>query len=309
MAVYYNEFDPDAAQWLRNLIAAKLIPDGEVDARSIVDVAAEDLRGFHQHHWFAGIAGWAHALQLADWPADRPVWTGSCPCQPFSVAGKGEGKADARHLWPAWFRLIQQCRPATVFGEQVDAAIRHGWLDDVFADLEGMGYACGAANLPAACVGAPHIRQRVWFVVNTIGTGLEGYAGHGCNEYGQGRFNPEPGRSVGAGSGTSWLGYADGIPAWWKRSEVCGAEAGESWRRCRDDVSASGAIGEFWRDVEWLECRDGKRRPIEPGIAPLAPRLPETVVKLRAYGNAIVPQVAAEFIKAFMEAEHVFNLV
>ena len=86
---YYNEFDPYAAQWLRNLIDAGHIPKGEVDSRSIKDVKASDLTGFVQCHFFAGLGGWSHALRLAGWPEDRPVWTGSCPCQPFSAAGAG----------------------------------------------------------------------------------------------------------------------------------------------------------------------------------------------------------------------------
>src|SRR5271168_3827885 len=116
---YYNEIDPFAAQWLRNLISANLIGNGHVDERSIEDVKPSELSGYTQCHFFAGIGGWSYALRLAGWPDDRPVWTGSCPCQPFSAAGKGAGFADERHLWPAFFHLIRECRPGTVFGEQV----------------------------------------------------------------------------------------------------------------------------------------------------------------------------------------------
>ena len=133
---YYNEIDPYAAQWLRNLIAAGHIMDGEVDSRSIVEVQPDDVKGFTRCHFFAGIGGWDLALQLAGWPADRLAWTGSCPCQPFSVAGKGAGTSDERHLWPEWFRLIRESRPRVIFGEQVETAINHGWLDLVHADLE-----------------------------------------------------------------------------------------------------------------------------------------------------------------------------
>lgn len=163
---YYNEIDPFAAAWLRELIKAGHIADGEVDERSVIDVRPDDLRGFTQCHFFAGIGGWSYALRLAGWPDDRPVWTGSCPCQPFSSAGKGDGGADSRHLWPAWFRLIAECRPPVVFGEQVESAVAHGWLDLVCDDLEGVGYATGAASLPAASVGAPHRRDRLWFVAD-----------------------------------------------------------------------------------------------------------------------------------------------
>ena len=164
--VYYNEIDPYAAQWLRNLIAAGHIAEGDVDTRSIKDVRADDLRPYVQCHFFAGIGVWSHALRLAGWPDDRPVWTGSCPCQPFSAAGAGKGVEDERHLWPEFHRLIAECRPPVVFGEQVASKDGLGWLDAVHADLEASGYAVGAADLCAAGIGAPHIRQRLWFVAH-----------------------------------------------------------------------------------------------------------------------------------------------
>ena len=164
---YYNEFDPKTAAWLRELIADGLIPQGHVDERSITEVKPRDLAGFAQCHFFAGIGGWSEALKLARWPEDRPVWTGSCPCQPFSLAGKQKGIADERHLWPVWFSLIRECRPPTLIGEQVASPLAIRWLDGVCDDLEGQGYACGAAVLPAACVGAPHLRHRVFWVADS----------------------------------------------------------------------------------------------------------------------------------------------
>ena len=86
---YYNEIDPFAAQWLRNLIAAGHIAPGDVDERSILDVRADDLRGYRQCHFFAGIGVWSYALRQAGWSDDEEVWTGSCTCQPFSDAGRG----------------------------------------------------------------------------------------------------------------------------------------------------------------------------------------------------------------------------
>src|SRR5262249_27930037 len=143
LSTYYNEHDAYAAQWLKNLISAGHIARGDVDERSIVDVRPGELRAYSQCHFFAGIGGWSYALRLVPKAAD-----------------------DERHLWPAWFSLLRECRPAVVFGEQVEAAIGWGWLDAVFADLEAEGYACGATVLPACSVGAPHIRQRVWFVAD-----------------------------------------------------------------------------------------------------------------------------------------------
>jgi hypothetical protein len=146
-AAYYNEIDPFAAQWLRNLIAAGHIAPGEVDERSIEDVTPDDLRGFTQCHFFAGIGGWSYALRLAGWPDNEPIWTGSCPCQPFSAAGKGDGFADERHLWPHFFHLISERRPQHVFGEQVAAGNANAWFDLVQADLEGMDTPSGLCRL------------------------------------------------------------------------------------------------------------------------------------------------------------------
>src|SRR5688500_12844660 len=103
--VLYNEIEPFAVDWLRNLSAAGHIAEGSVDPRPVQELRADDLRGISQAHFFAGIGVWSYALRLAGWPDDREVWTGSCPCQPFSVAGRGGGVADERHLWPEWFRL------------------------------------------------------------------------------------------------------------------------------------------------------------------------------------------------------------
>ena len=164
---YYNEWDSFAAEWLKQLIKDGLIPNGEVDSRSIADVEPSDLKGFTQCHFFAGIGGWSRALQIAGWSSDRPVWTGSPPCQSFSTAGSRKGKDDERHLWPVFFNLIRECQPPTVFGEQVAAAIRFGWLDDLQIDFEKEGYAAGAFVLPSGSIGAPHKRDRLFFVADS----------------------------------------------------------------------------------------------------------------------------------------------
>src|SRR5271156_723019 len=168
MPHYYNEYEPHAVQWLRNLIDAGLLPKGDVDERSITEVTAGDLAGYDQCHFFAGIGGWSIALRLAGVPDDYPIWTGSCPCQPFSAApGERKGADDGRHLWPVWERLIRQCKPPVIVGEQVENAIRYGWLDLVATDLEEQDYAIGAAVLGACSVGAPHRRQRLYWVADS----------------------------------------------------------------------------------------------------------------------------------------------
>lgn len=285
---YYNEHDKFAAAWLRELIRHGCIPAGDVDERSIEDVRTNELRGYTQCHFFAGIGGWSYALDLAGWPRDMPIWTGSCPCQSFSTAGKGLGFADQRHLWPAWFHLIRECRPNVVFGEQVSAAIRHGWLDLVSADMEAEGYAVGAAVLGAHSVGAPHIRQRLYFVADT--------ASERRREARRDSSGPEKRHGVG---GIHCASMGDAINS---RSQGHGRPVHVNDAAGREGSERHGAAPGFWDGGEWRIGSDGKARLIEPGLEPLAHWIPARMVRLRGYGNAICPQTAAAFIGAWLEA-------
>lgn len=163
---YYNENDPEMAAWLRELIRRGHIPQGRVDERSIYDVRATDLVGFRQHHFFAGVGGWPLALRLAGWPDDEWIWTGSCPCQGYSLAGNMLGSEDPRHLWPEFFRLICEHHPDCIFGEQVESAIALGWADEVALDLEREDYAFGPTVLGACDAGLPGIRKRLFWVAS-----------------------------------------------------------------------------------------------------------------------------------------------
>ena len=187
MTAYYNEIDPYAAQWLRNLIEAGHIAPGVVDERDIRDIRPDELMGYTQCHFFAGIGVWSYALRRAGWSDERPIWTGSCPCQPFSVGGTGEGFTDERHLWPHFHWLIEQCNPSVVIGEQVASKDGLGWLDLVSSDMEGTGYAFGASDLCAAGFGAAHIRQRLyWIGADSSNIGMQGQsATEGFGEVGQ----------------------------------------------------------------------------------------------------------------------------
>jgi len=359
---YYNEVDPFAASWLRELITRNLIAPGDVDERDIRDVLPSDLIPYTQHHFFAGIGVWSYALRLAGWPDNRPVWTGSCPCQPFSVAGKGAGTSDERHLWPSFFHLIEQFQPAVVFGEQVEAAIRLGWLDLVQDDMEGRDYAFAAAGFGAASVGAPHIRQRLYFAAKRVAdaddTRLERRSGSkersaefvagesglargladtdGRNSSAEG---VQRGREHGllAESGRSVpLAHTNNCQPGTERSDTREVR-GVSETQRQPELGAvvlggSGPTNGFWRDAEWIYCRDQKYRPIEPGpvevvdgtagdlglvrlssypdrtheerlvYAPLIQKGKARVGRLRGYGNAIVAQQAAAFITAYMES-------
>lgn len=420
MSDYYNDFDPGAAAWLRELIAGAHIPTGRVDDRSILDVAAADLAGFRRVHFFAGIGGWAEALRLADWPEWMPVWTGSPPCQPFSAAGKRAGRDDARHLGPRFVDLVGACRPPMLFGEQVASADAIGraakpgkrgaatepewaWWDDLSLRLETAGYAAWAGVVPAAAVGAPHIRERLFFgavdlrfaaggLGDGIGTGLEGHgrdgderheprrkradaprpaapAGATCGLADAGRAGDECGGRPGeasaaqgpagsearqrqrggfayrAGSASGRMADSDSQGRGWdaqlhtgrganpgerrddhdgcgasrrvadnarggrrkERADIGGRSVGDLSERVAAGSGASGGdyrpgpTNGFWGSADWLLCRDGKWRPVEPGTFPLAHGVSGRVGLLRGYGNAIVPQAAAEFIDASRE--------
>src|SRR5262249_39005183 len=114
---WFNDNEPYVAAWLRTLY-----PEAVIDERSILDVRAADLVGHPRCHFFAGIGGWEYALELAGWPEDEPVWTASLPCQPWSSAGRHDGYADERDLWPVFLRLVESCRPPVIVGEQVASA-------------------------------------------------------------------------------------------------------------------------------------------------------------------------------------------
>lgn len=239
---YFNEWKKYPASWLR-----RIYPKSVVDERSIDDVQPDELSRYRKCHFFSGIGGWELALTLAGWPPERRVWTGSCPCQPFSVGGTRKGESDDRHLWPRFFTLIRKLRPPTLFGEQVASDMGFGWLDGVRLDLENEGYSFGAACLPAGGVGSPQRRYRLFWMANRSVQGLQG-------------------RGL--------------------RSRQMPSQ-GNPWESGFDVV----------------HCTDGKKRRFESGVLPLAYGVPHRMEQIEAYGNAIVPQVAAKFIRAFLLTE------
>ena len=221
---YYNEIDEAAAHVLRAQIKAGVIAPGEVDERSIVDVRPDELRGFSQCHFFAGGGLWSVAARLAGWPDDHPLWTGSCPCQPFSGAGKQRGIDDPRHLWPDFFRIIRDARPHVVVGEQVSGKAGYGWLDGVRSDLEGEGYACGAVDIPACSIDAPHQRNRLyWTTARDVDdrqrARLEGQPRHGDQRAGWTRASgPVAATDGGAQPDATCVGWGEGRPTHGVRS-------------------------------------------------------------------------------------------
>ena len=344
---YYNEIDPFAADWIRSLMKAGLIMDGVVDDRSITEVTPEDLDGFTQVHFFAGVAGWSYALQLAAWPEDRPVFTGSCPCQPFSNAGRRKGTEDERHLWPEMSRLIKACKPPTVFGEQVASKAGREWFDGVSADLEALDYSTGAADLCSASVNAPHIRQRLYWLADSssqpserkpgrLHSTQEGVHGEGESIHGADNLRSPDGSEVRQGMadspGQQRNQGLQQVPA--EAPERSGshridsAGLGDSLGQGLEEYGrpdqlhhqCEGREGQerhaghpgfhVWDDADLVRCVEPTKEPgrfvekwrrIEPSTFPLAHGIPQRVGRLRAYGNAITPQVAARFIQAYMD--------
>jgi DNA (cytosine-5)-methyltransferase 1 len=325
VTVYYNDIDVNACRWLEELILAGEIPDGIVDNRSILDVDPADLVGFSQCHFFAGIGGWPRAFRLAGIEGIERIWSGSPPCQPFSVSGLKKGKNDERHLSPHFAELVRSCRPDLLFGEQVASSDVFGifskgigksseeepqwsWLDDLSDRLEAAHYTVGASDIPAAGVGAPHARQRTFFVAAAIDMADAKISGGGALDRQSGASN-QPSVAAG-GCGVSGHAMADATPV--GRREEC-ADAGRQSGGDRTQGQPAGlgagsgdlqpgSVNGFWRDADWLLCRDGKWRPVEPGTFPLAHGIPARVGRLRGYGNAISPEVAKVFIESSIES-------
>jgi len=322
MVAYYNEIDDFAADWLENLITEGLIPDGKVDRRSIVEVDPADVAGFDHVHWFAGIGGWPLALRIAGWPDSRSIWTGSCPCQPFSAAGRQKGKADKRHLWPWMRHQIFRGRPPITVGEQVASALGREWLVGVRANMEALGYVFGGADLCSACVGAPNIRQRLFWSGSRFvrSTRLVGPAMARRTEAGSGfvvnaRRELIAGRSrISVGLGGSICkgleGHAGDVDDW--------SQSGRLIARPDRPIAATGA----WDSYDVARCRDSKARRVGRGVQPLAYGIPKgmgqgqpeisnlvrrasanRVGRLKGYGNAINPEVAAVFIRTILDLE------
>jgi DNA (cytosine-5)-methyltransferase 1 len=330
ITAYYHDLDPLCCDWTSNLMDAGLITPGKIENGGIEDVLPDELAQYDRCHFFSGIAGWDHALNLAGWGA-RKVFTGSVPCQPFSSAGEGKGFADERHLWPFFHHIIRECRPVICFGEQVDGAIEKLWLDLLEDDLEGIGYAVGAQVFPACSVGAHHRRQRLYWVADSdpgrharAGARAGQGQGHDAMRSGaadgmalayadqqSGQFHG--GESGGEGTGAEdregrhaerqlggrrvpddGMGLADGFGQGQRRRDE-GPGQGEAGRPSKDD-------GNFWDyDAELRWCRDGKWRPIKRNLLPLVDGVHGNVGLVRGAGNSIVPQQGAAFVQAFLD--------
>ena len=355
---YYNDNDKYVAQWIRNLIDRGAIPKGYVDERSIKEIEPKDVEQYTQCHFFAGVAGWPEAFRLAGLSPKRSVWSGSPPCPSFSPAGNRKGFDDPRHLFPEWFRLIRECKPPIIFGEQTYSSDAILWLDLVSSELESEGYAIGKTVYGPHCIGSPHIRNRIWFtavrVENCDGARFCRSHEELSEKYGGGEdvfversgdFDPVRWMADGSGEiyfkrtgremgGTQGEGGGSGVGD----SASSGANAGTTLDTdglfSQGDEPGDGVEGEIerfgdiiaaardaWGGVVWIRDAKGKARCFKPGIYPLAYGIPRSLGRvcaknkkgeemvvipprsgmIKGYGNAIVWQVAASFIKTTME--------
>jgi DNA (cytosine-5)-methyltransferase 1 len=338
---WYNEIDLEACGALRELMAMDLIMDGDIDSRSIKDVRPDDLRGYTQVHFFAGIGVWSYSARLAGWPDDLPIWSMSCPCQPFSAAGKGGGADDPRHLWPDAFRLVRAGRPALIVGEQVAGSLGYGWFDGVRSDLASENYASRAVDIPACSIDAPHIRNRLAWIAKNLGhADREGWTRARVSE-GRRADMPDAFWPDGPHKTTSGGEFAMGDPKKQRcgpglcetRSQRHGVEPsntigtdgialghaisaglerhaghGETERRsiATGSITAPderGRNGTFWSDAEWLLCHDNKARRAQPGIRLLVDGAPARIPRWRVAGNSICAPLFKEVLAAVLETE------
>jgi DNA (cytosine-5)-methyltransferase 1 len=236
------------------------------------------------------ILGDIRNVKRSNLPDPNPdVILGGFPCQPFSVAGKQAAKDDPRHLWPEMFRLIKECRPTWVIGENVTGIVKLG-LDEVLTDLEGEGYATRTFNIPACAVGAPHLRQRVWIVAHS-----------------DSNSEPDKARQRILGE-TNYLADSDSNDRR-RRSSAKSQErnprlehSGGSERCTKPDPDPTMA------DPTGIKCKRSSASAnyweTEPQVGRLVDGLSNRVSQLRALGNSIIPQIAEEIGHAIKTAEN-----
>lgn len=262
---------------------------------------------------FCEIDPWCKQILRKHWP-DTPIYDdvrtldydgsidiicGGYPCQPFSVAGNRKGKEDDRHLWPAMFGLIQKHRPRWVIGENVAGHISMG-LDDVLAQLEGEEYTARTFIIPACAVGAQHRRDRVWIVANANSSGIFESERRGdgktCEDAGKiGQEVSATGQPIGTSfDGISRKGHE--AMAYTKSEQSSPRDNGrEQGSACQPQQSqlGRGNSGTLPR-CEWA---------IEPAVGRVVNGVPRRMDRLRALGNAVVPQIPEMIGRAIMEIE------
>ncbi len=222
------------------------------------------------------------------------ILCGGFPCQPYSVAGQQKGEEDDRHLWPEMFRIVKESRPTWVVAENVAGFITMA-LDDVLLDLETEGYTTQSFVIPACAVGGVHKRDRVWII---------GYAEH------NGRYGSENGQGDTSGNDRNQKGKDKIIKT--KGSSCKGRDDADTDNQGLQGTSSSRNIESKRPNAEQLitGLRDTYRPEFKPIGIPTQPPvchrdngLPDRVARLKALGNAVVPQVPEIIGRAIIEIE------
>ncbi len=247
---------------------------------------------------------------------------GGFPCQPFSVAGKQRGTEDDRYLWPEMFRIIQELKPRWVLGENVTGLVRMG-LDDCLSDLEGEGYTVQTFIVPACAVNAPHRRDRLWIVAWNSNSDIKGE-----DRTVQKREKPESGRvcpdvadSPGeqrkrnmGGPATRGERLADSGKNVNKSDIPVIHKGGPAPAQVISDAQGVGLQGFRAEREQVAETSGGEgilngHRGIgeqwatEPDVGRVASRVPHRVDRLKALGNAVVPQEVELIARAIQAAD------
>lgn len=226
------------------------------------------------------------------------VICGGYPCQPFSQAGQRRGQEDDRHLWPEFSRLVAELRPTWVIGENVAGHISMG-LDDVLSDLEGQGYTCRTFVIPACAVGAPHRRDRVWSIAsrNVADADIdERRPIKSCGLGGQGRDHHNGIQKRTENTGQS--GNRSQFGAMADAERIGQPRSGESFKSCNQ------AAHRKREAVKPLDGRIGEIWLTEPDVGRVADGVPRRVDRLKALGNAVVPQIPEMIGRAILQAEY-----
>lgn len=211
--------------------------------------------------------------------------SGGFPCQPFSVAGKQKSTADDRYLWPEMFRVVQELRPTWILGENVPGIISLA-LDDVLSDLEGAGYSCRAFLIPACGVGALHKRDRC-FIVAKSGILADGETRQTAGTIGK--------------KGKSWYYVSGGSLRC--RSEKSNMHiSNPNNERCKECDSSPITGGSGFHP--WAADPRGMQWEVEPAVGRVVDGIPSGVDRLRALGNAVVPQQVYPILQGIANIEN-----
>ncbi|MCP3683123.1 MAG: DNA (cytosine-5-)-methyltransferase [bacterium] len=222
------------------------------------------------------------------------IVTGGYPCQPFSIAGSQRGEKDKRHLWPDMFRIVKECKPTWVIGENVSGHIKLG-LDTVLQDLESEGYSVRAFSISASSVGANHQRERVWIIAHS---NMENTRQHGRRI--ESTWDTE---SIGPRTSeeTERSPNSDKVNGSSERASLVGESSdtnsqGLQGRRSEQQLRKN----ETERPTSWDSWWES-----EPSVGRVANGIPHRVDRLKGLGNSLVPAIPFIIGQSILREEYI----